>query len=64
VISAEKDKQAITLLTDELEEFKDKGSLSFVEQLFKEKLIDESIVTLDKCTMNMKENRIIFLMKT
>ncbi len=47
-ISKEKDKQAITLLTDELVEFKDKDSLPFIEQLFKEKLVDESIVTLDE----------------
>jgi hypothetical protein len=36
------------LLTDELVEFRDKGSLPFIEQLFKEKLIDESIITLDE----------------
>ena len=47
VISKEKDKQVISLLTDELVEFKDKGSLSFIEHLFKEKSIDESIITLD-----------------
>ncbi len=47
MISKEKDKQVISLLTDELVEFKDKGSLSFIEHLFKEKSIDESIITLD-----------------
>ena len=48
VISKEKEgKQVISLLTDELVEFKDKGSLSFIEHLFKEKLVDESIITLD-----------------
>jgi hypothetical protein len=46
-ISKEKDKQAISLLIDELVEFKDKGSLSFIEHLFKEKLVDKSVITLD-----------------
>ena len=36
------------MLTDELVEFRDKGSLPFIEQLFKEKLIDEPIITLDE----------------
>lgn len=35
-------------MTDELAEFKDKGSLPFIEQLFKEKLVDESILTLNE----------------
>ena len=35
-------------MTDELVEFKDKGSLPFIEQLFKEKLVDESILILNE----------------